>query len=219
MKHLWLFSLLILLAACTPESADDATIMIEPTAAIEVTSPGGAEAPDPTPMPVTATVASVPTGTPIPGELDEVGQPGFSAVINNGPRLSIESGSYRWALDARHYLDNPDNTPNIDYSLRLSDDDTAYSLRLGLSELASGEYNMLEYTPDAEGAFASVTVPQGDGEVLVYEQFPDGTISLNNDGLLMDGTFDFRISTIEDPGDAPEIIRVRGSFQNMPVRE
>ena len=218
MKTIWLVLPLIVLMACTPQT-DDATIMIEPTVDIEVTSPGGAEFPDPSPMPLTATIASVPTGTPIPGELEEVGQPGFSATINNGPRLSLNSGSYRWALDARHYLDNPTDANNIDYSLLLSDDDTTYSLRLGLSELASGEYNMLEYTPDAEGAFASVTVPQGNGEVIVYEQFPDGTISLSNDGLLMDGTFDFRISTIEDPGDAPEIIRVRGSFQNMPVRE
>jgi hypothetical protein len=218
-RLLALLPILLLLAACTTDNTDDATIIIEPTTTIEVTTSRGVDGSDPTAAPLTATVAEVPTlSTVEPADRNDIGRPGFSATINNGPRLSIDDGRYRWALDSRHYLQD-ENAANIEYSLLLSDDDTAYTLRLALSDTATGAFQFREYTPDTQGAFVSVTVPQADGEIIVYEQFPNGDIELTNDGTFLSGRFEFGVSTAEDPGDAPEIIRVRGSFQNMPVTQ
>jgi hypothetical protein len=218
-RLLLLLPILILLAACNTDQTDDATTIIEPTTTIEVTTAGGIDSADPSAVPLTATVAEVPTLTTAESAArGEAGRPGFSATINNASRLSIDDGRYRWALDSRHYLQD-DSADNIEYSLLLSDDETAYTLRLGLSDTATGAYQFLEYTPDTEGAFVSVTVPQGNGETIIYEQFPNGDIELTNDGLFLSGRFEFDVSTAVDPGDAPEIIRVSGSFQNMPVTE
>lgn len=221
MRRLALFAMLFFAAGCTLNEASTTPTALPVTLENNVEDSPTQQAADPTPMTADQRPPDNPTDVPVPGVQDEVGQPSFDIVAGDAAPFTLDTGSFRYAFNSRYFADEAtDDATNIAYSLVLSDEETAYETQLAFSGLASGEYKLLEYTEDTDGVFAAVIVPDERGNAIIYNTFPDGTLTLRNDGVLLDATFNFTI-TSNDPNrtpEMPETINVRGTFTNMPSR-